>query len=74
MWRHKDYSKSYVEDYSQTMDIYFLKKYWYLDVNIWMKTWVLTWSRRWEETGSIWIEVTSEGFTDVNNLNSPTYF
>lgn len=47
-----------VEDYPKTLDIKFLKKYWYLDIWVDYKKWSLYWTLWWEDNWNIWIEVT----------------
>jgi len=54
MWRHKDYSIYYTNDY-KSIDISFLKKHWYLNSDF--RSWTITWSIAWEKTWSISVEV-----------------
>lgn len=69
MWRYKDYSIKYAEDYSKTMSISFFKKYWYLDVEDGKKSWTLTWTVNGEERWNIRIEVKSEKVLTSSNNN-----
>lgn len=58
MWRYYYWEWRYsVEDYTKTIDIKFLKKYWYLNVWVAYKTWWLYWKRFWEDNWNIGIEV-----------------
>ena len=58
MWRYYYWEwKNSVEDYSKTIDIKFLKKYWYLDKWVDYKKWWLYWKRNWEDNWNIWVEL-----------------
>lgn len=58
MWRYYYWQGRYsVEDYSRTIDIKFLKKYWYLDKWVSFKSWWLYWKRNWEDNWTISVEV-----------------
>ena len=57
MWRIYWTWKNIVEDYSKTIDIKFLKKYWYLDKWNTYQSWWLYWKRNWEDNWNIWVEV-----------------
>ena len=66
MWRYKDYSKWYVEDYTKTLSIWFLKKHWYLDADYdWLHTWGITWSVWWREVWSIGFQVHTKRYNKV---------
>lgn len=58
MWRYGWNWKTSTEDYTRTLSIKFLKKYWYLDKWIGNKTWWLYWKLNWEDNWNIWIEIT----------------
>jgi len=60
MWRIYWTWKSCIDDYSKTIDIKFLKKYWYLDKWIKYKKWWLYWKTNWEDNWNIWIEINKE--------------
>jgi hypothetical protein len=63
MWRYYYWSwKDSVEDYTKTIDIKFLKKYWYLDKWIDYKSWSLYWKRNWNDNWNIWVEVNKSEF------------
>jgi len=58
MWRYYYWQwRDSVEDYSKTLSIKFLKKYWYLDAWVDYKKWGLYWKLWWEDNWNIWIEV-----------------
>lgn len=57
MWRPYWWWKRTTSDYSKTIDIKFLKKYWYLDKQVEYKSWNMYWIRNWEANWNIWIEV-----------------
>jgi hypothetical protein len=57
MWRPYWLWKRTTSDYSKTLNIKFLKKYWYLDKWLDYKSWNLYWTRNWEANWNIWIEV-----------------
>jgi len=58
MWRYYYWEwKNSVEDYSKTISIKFLKKYWYLDTWVDHRTWRLYWKRNWKENWNISIEI-----------------
>jgi len=58
MWRYYYWEwKTSVEDYSKTLNIKFLKKYWYLDKLVNEKSWWLYWKINWEDNWNIWVEV-----------------
>lgn len=58
MWRYYYWEwKKSVEDYSKTIDIKFLKKYWYLDKWVDYKKLWLYWKINWEDNWNIWVEV-----------------
>lgn len=57
MWRPYWLWKRTTSDYSKTIDIKFLKKYWYLDKQVDYKSWNMYWTRNWEANWNIWIEV-----------------
>ncbi len=61
MWRIYWTWKDSVEDYSKTIDIKFLKKYWYLDKWKTYQRWWLYWKRNWEDNWNIWVEVEKWG-------------
>ena len=68
MWRYKDYSKWYVEDYQKTIEMSFFKKHGYLNgdnINI---TGGMKWMRNQEETGNIWFEVISKSMYPSQEL------
>lgn len=56
MWRYYWNWRNSVEDY-KTIDIKFLKIYWYLDKWVDIKSWWLYWKRNWQNNWNIWIEV-----------------
>ena len=58
MWRYYYWQwKDSVEDYTKTLDIKFLKKYWYLDKWVDYKKWWLYWKLWWNDNWNIWIEI-----------------
>ena len=61
MWRYKDYSKWYIEDYKKTIDMSFLRKHGYLGNHNKTISWEMRWLLNWKETGNIWIEVINIG-------------
>ncbi len=75
MWRYAWFWKDKVEDYSKTIDIKFLKKYWYLDEWVEYKSWWLYWKRNWEDNWNIGVVVNKNEtswfvrvhFTQTNN-------
>jgi hypothetical protein len=59
MWRYYYWEwRDSVGDYSKTIDIKFLKKYWYLDVWIKYRKWWLQWNKNWKDSWNIGVEVT----------------
>jgi len=73
MWRYKNYSISFVEDYRKTIDVIFLKKHWYLDGAINNKSWILTWKVNGEEIWNISIEVKRSDKVGQNGTNIENY-
>lgn len=57
MWRLSWWGKWLTSDFSKTLTIKFLKKYWYLDKWIEYKSWGLYWTTNWEANGNLSIEV-----------------
>ncbi len=58
MWRSKNYSIKYTNEYKE-LDISFFRKHWYLDVDF--RSWTITWSINWKKTWSISVEVKKVG-------------
>lgn len=57
MWRYTSRGKNTVDEYSQTIDIKFLKKFGYLDSGVSFKSWWLYWSLNGQANGNIAIEI-----------------
>lgn len=57
MWRYYWSWKYTTDNYSKTLNIEFLKKYWYLDKWVNEKSWWLYWKINWEDNWNIWVEV-----------------
>lgn len=57
MWRIYWTWKNSIEDYSRTLTISFLKKYWYLDKDKNEQIWALYWSLNWNANWNIWFKV-----------------
>ncbi len=58
MWRVAWLWKHTTDDYSKTLTIKFLKKFWYLDNGKLEQTWALYWTRNWNANWNIWFQIT----------------
>ncbi len=60
MWRVAWLWKRTTDDYSKTLTIKFLKKFWYLDIGKLNKTWTVHWTRNWNANWNISILVSKD--------------